>query len=521
MANQLTMADIQRIKALAEAGWSARRIARELNRDRGTVNKYIAELRAEKAVNSDPDPSLSESNDDSKPAEVIVGNSSGGRSKCEPFRSIIEALLEKGLTAERIHRELIEEHSFEHSYPSVSRFVRKLKNSQPKRVWRMECEPGEEAQVDFGVAKTIRHPSGKLCYSNVLRVTLSHSRKAYTETVEYQNTECFLRAIENAFRHFGGTPLTLRIDNLKAGVKKADWYDPELNPKLVAFAEHYGTTIIPTRPYTPQHKGKVESDVAYVKSSALKGNEFSSITDQNIHLKRWEENIADQRIHGTTRKQVNTHFLENEKDKLLPLPDSLFPAYQEGKRSVHRDAYVEVSKAYYQVPAEYIGRKLWVRWDSKIVHIYTGTMEKLVSHVRLPDGKFSHCLGARGIRTNSPASNTRYWIAQAETLGKNIGEWANSVAHNRKQQAIRVLQGLIHLAKNDKHQICHIDQACKIAIANSEYTLPQIKQYLALIESNPANIIIQDEFEFVEEHTIIRPLSEYGDFLNQQTQPKN
>lgn len=55
----------------------------------------------------------------------------------------------------------------------------------------------------------------------------------------------------------------MRIDNLKAAVKKDDWYDPELNPKIVAFAEHYGSAVIPTRPYTPQHKGKVESPFVF------------------------------------------------------------------------------------------------------------------------------------------------------------------------------------------------------------------------------------------------------------------
>ena len=96
-----------------------------------------------------------------------------------------------------------EDHGFTHSYQSVKRFVRKLKARQPERVWRMECEPGEEAQVDFGRIRTLRREDGKLGYSNVLRVTLSFSRKGYTETVPYQNTECFLRGLENAFRHFG------------------------------------------------------------------------------------------------------------------------------------------------------------------------------------------------------------------------------------------------------------------------------------------------------------------------------
>lgn len=509
MANQLTMADIQKIQALSKAGWSARRIARELGCNRGTASKYIAQLRAQETNNA-----LAE-NDHSKPAKVIAGKPAS-RSCCEPYQGTIESLLEKGLSAERVYQELVADHQFEHSYPSVSRFVRKLKTSEPKRIWRMECEPGEEAQIDFGVAKILRNAKGGLSYANVLRVTLSHSRKAYTEAVARQDTECFIRAIENAFRHFGGTPKTLRIDNLKAGVKKPDWYDPELNPKMQAFADHYGTTVIPTRPYTPQHKGKVESDVKYVKNNALKGKEFASINELNTYLKKWEQDTADKRIHGTTRKQVDVYFQKNEVNELLALPDSLFPCYQEAKRCVHRDGYIEVAKAYYEVPVEHSSRKVWVRWDSKMVHIFDQNMEKLKSHVRKEEGTFSKCLGARGIRVGKPNSNTKYWISRAETYGEHVGKWANSIATNRREQAIRVLQGLLSLGKDGKHLVRHIDQACKIALANGELNLRCIKHYLVQIESDPSNIAIQEQFPFTDTHDIIRPLDVYAEILNQE-----
>lgn len=520
MANQLTMADINYIKSLAAAGWSRRKIARETGYDRGTIRKYLDPEPPPKMDGSqaDPDPcpdpgspSL-EPNPDSKPSTVIAGNQALETSVCTPFRATIEALLEKNLTADRIHRELCEDHGFTHSYPSVVRYVRKLKVTQPKRVWRMECEPGEEAQVDFGVARTLRTPEGKLRYSNVLRVTLSHSRKAYTETVPFQNTECFIRALENAFRHFGGTPATLRIDNLKAAVQKADWYDPQLNPKLMAFASHYGTAIIPTRPYTPQHKGKVESDVGYVKRSALKGHEFNSIEEQNAHLKNWESNIADKRIHGTTRKQIIIHFETNEKAALRPLPPDLFPAYQEEQRTVHRDSYIGVKKAYYEVPPEYIGRSVWVRWDSKMVHILDEKMVQIAVHLRLEAGKFSACLGARGQRRGRASATSPYWTNRAAILGGFVEKWALAMSSNRPDHSIRVLQGLIAL--EEKHQSIHIDKACEVALASGEYTLGDIKRHLIQLEKYPGTILKQEEFPFLEEHPIIRPLSQYQDLLD-------
>ena len=116
----------------------------------------------------------------------------------------------------------------------------------------------------------------------------------------------------------------LNLDNLKAGVIKADWYDPEINPKLADFCRHYGVNVMPCRPATPQHKGKVERGVGYVRNNALKGHRFESVGAENRHLAHWETHVADTRIHGTTCKQVAALF-EEERAHLQLLPASLFP----------------------------------------------------------------------------------------------------------------------------------------------------------------------------------------------------
>ena len=85
-------------------------------------------------------------------------------------------------------------------------------------------------------------------------MVLSYSRKAYSEAVPRQDTETFLRFLENGLHYFGGVPLLLNMDNFKAAVLKADWFDPEINPKLAEFCRHYGINVMPCRPYKPQHK---------------------------------------------------------------------------------------------------------------------------------------------------------------------------------------------------------------------------------------------------------------------------
>ena len=119
----------------------------------------------------------------------------------------------------------------------------------------------------------------------------------------------------------------------------------------------------------PRHKGKVEAGVKYGQNNAVKGRLFTSLAEQNVFLAEWERTVADTRIHGTTRQQVIKVFNEVERAKLLPLPSSLFPVFEEAPRSVHRDGYVEFQRSYYSVPSEYVGRQVWVRLESQLVRV--------------------------------------------------------------------------------------------------------------------------------------------------------
>ena len=96
--------------------------------------------------------------------------------------------------------------------------------------------------------------------------------------------------------------------------------------------------------------------------------------------------MADVRIHGTTRQQVAKVFAEIERPALRPLPAERFPFFHEGRRSVHRDGHVEVARAYYSVPPEYLTRRVWVRWDSRLVRIFNERFEQIGVHVQQQPG---------------------------------------------------------------------------------------------------------------------------------------
>src|SRR5205814_4686471 len=154
----------------------------------------------------------------SESAPTGSGSAGGLVSAAGPWREVIVQKLEAGLTARRIYQDLCSDHGYPGSYYSVRRLVKKLSAAAPAPFRRMECEPGAEAQVDFGRGAPIVTPDGKRKSTWVFRIVLSHSRKGYAEAVHRQATDDFLRCLENAFAHFGGVPRTLVIDNLRAAV---------------------------------------------------------------------------------------------------------------------------------------------------------------------------------------------------------------------------------------------------------------------------------------------------------------
>ena len=524
MSNVLKMPVQISIQNLAAHGWSVRRIARELRLNRRTVARYLpAALKCtrpatEVTTGSDPvsgpavaakgttpdaevtgteclpapaDPvpdskcttprpkvttgPVPENSPPAKPSPVAL--TSVSRSKCEALRAVIVPLFEKGLTAQRIYQDLRREHDFTGAYESVKRFLAGLRAAAPVPVHRVEAQPGEEMQVDFGLGAPVVGEDGTVRRTWVFRSILSHSRKGYSESVFHQDTETFLRVIENALRHYGGVPLILNLDNLKAAVIKAHWVDPELNPKIVAFCRHYGLHLLPCRPRTPQHKGKVERGVAYVKSNALKGLKFTSLAAQNAHLIQWEKTVADTRLHGTTRRQIQSAFAL-EKPHLQPLPPGLFACYRESLRRVARDSSVQVDRAYYQVPLEYIGRDVWVQIESRSVRLFNQRRELIASHLPLPPGRFSSVQGVGGFDRNGIGARqaAEQWLRLAGKYGPHAKAWSEAVWSARGIEGVRSLMGLAGLGRN--HSSKAINEACASAHNLGAHRLRDIQSIL-------------------------------------------
>jgi transposase len=513
----------QGIEQLFATGMSIRQIARTLGINRKTVDRHLAAFGSKGATAAEaPTGEAPTGSDDSKGAKAPTGSdtillaaetarkgdqtASASRSECTPFREQIICKIEQGLTAQRIYQDLVSEYGFTAKYHSVRRFVASLSNGKTLPVRRIEVEAGQEMQIDYGQGARCMDHTGSYRKTYIFRLVLSHSRKGYTEAVTRLTTESLIRSLENAFRALGGVPKIVVFDNAASAVKQADWYDPELNPKIINFCKHYGIAFLPTRPGTPEHKGKVERGVDYVQENAIKGMTFESLALQNQHLLQWEKNVADTRIHGTTKKHVGKQFLEVEKPALGPLRTEPFPFYEEGVRKVSRDGHVEVKGAFYSAPPEYLGCEVWMRWDGRIVRMLNHRQEQIAIHPRMERGKFStlseHIAPAKisGIERGA-----KYLLQKVKLIGPHTTRWAESALSERGVQAMRTIQGLLGLTR--KYESSAIEHASDIAWRSGSLHYRTIKR---LLDRGGAK---QQTMEFMDEHPVIRPILEYSQFF--------
>jgi transposase len=301
----------------------------------------------------------------------------------ESYREAVQKLMAAGVRISAIYARL-QEQGYTGSYSAVRRFVHQIDPILPDVTVRVERQPGEEAQVDFGYAGYMLDEQGQRRKAWVFVMTLSWSRHCYVELVFNQRVETWLNLHRNAFEFFGGVPGRVVPDNLKAAIVKAAWdgSDPQVQWAYRECAEHYGFMIAPCRPFTPQHKGKVERGVDYAKGNFLAGRGELPLSQVNREARQWCLTTAGQRIHGTTKQQPLARFEHTERTVLQPLPAQPYELASWKRVRLHRDCYVVFENAFYSAPFRYVGQHLLVRGSSQTVKLYTQDYQLLATHTR-------------------------------------------------------------------------------------------------------------------------------------------
>lgn len=373
------------------AGESDRAIHRNLGVHRATIKKY-REWAEEQGLLEGELPPVEELQQ--KIAASLPENAPPqNRSNVAEYHALVIKLREQGVKMTAVYARL-QEQGFEGSYSAVQRYVRRLEPKQPDITVRVERAPGEEAQVDFGYAGYMLDEQGQRRKAWGFVMTLSWSRHQYVEFVFDQKVETWLQLHRNAFEFFNGVPGRIVPDNLKAAVVKASWdgSDPHIQWAYRECAEHYGFLIAPCRPYTPQHKGKVERGVGYVKDNFLAGRDEMRLSQANRDVRKWCLATAGRRVHGTTKQQPLERFEQTEKEQLQALPQQPYEMTSWKQVRLHRDCYLVFENAYYSAPFRYVGQQLYVRGSRREVKIFTVNYALIATHSRAeqPGERLTH-----------------------------------------------------------------------------------------------------------------------------------
>ncbi len=347
------------LRALHEEGVPKKTMARRLGLDVRTVRSWLKKIESgESSPKQAPRPS-----------------------KLDAYRDQIEEMVERGCSAVQIHSHLVAANSsLDVSYESVKRLVRKVRPRKSVCYQRMTFAPGSEAQIDFGEVSSVLE-GGRRRRRWLFCMTLCFSRLAYHELVFDQRVPTFLAAIRRGFEYFGGVPGRLKPDNLRSAVLISGLGERVYQKDFFEFCRHYGTVPDAARPRTPTDKGRVERDIRYVKGSFFRGREKHSHDEDVIDLARWREDVANQRIHGTTRKRPADLF-EREKEALRPLPSEPFEQSEWGSYRVRKDCHIHIAGNYYSVPHRLVGEKVEVRLREQDLAVFHGDIA-VAHHERL------------------------------------------------------------------------------------------------------------------------------------------
>jgi transposase len=336
-----------------------KRIARELGCSHHTVKAYVAVGGAKpfKAA---------------KRAKLLDGHEAWLR----------ERFLRHRGNADVVRQDLIAEKGLTVSRRTLQRAVQRYRQAlaaEALATVRFETPPGRQLQIDFG--ERLVEIGGARIKAFVFVATLGHSRRLHVRAFRHEQQASWFAGLESAFTTFGGVPEEVLMDNPRALVVRHDAASRQVafNDKLIAFAKHWGFAPRACAPYRARTKGKTESGVGYVKKNAIAGHSFASWEAFEAHLARWEREVANVRVHGTTGEAPIARFERDEAHRLKPLGGRpAFGSLRELTRTVGNDCAVEVDTNSYSVPWKLIGERVAVTVAAGKVRIRHGLREVAV-----------------------------------------------------------------------------------------------------------------------------------------------
>jgi transposase len=412
---------------------SVRSIAGELNLSRYKVTRIIA-------THTQARDAAVASQTDAPPASL--GPAPSQRcSKLDPFADQIVQLLERypKITSTRVLEEL-KRSGYDGGYSILKERVRELRKAPTKQLTvRFETAPGVQAQMDWATYEINFTAQGKRRV-NLFSYILGYSRRQYIYFTESMDFETTIRQHIKAFEHLGGVAATCLYDNMKVVVTRWEDDAPVYNTRFLAFATHYGYKPWACQVRRPQTKGKVERPFHYVEMNLLNGRDFRSLEHLNEVARWWLSQVADVRLHGTTKKTPLELHAE-EQPHLLPLPSLAFDTAQVVYRIVDTDGTIQYASNRYSVPWRLVGESLPVRITEEHLIVYDRSLAEVARHVM-----FQRLSGQR--RVDPAHAPPRDHEEQMQRLRERFAELG--------EVGVAYLEGLQRKQRNSKHQALQV-----------------------------------------------------------------
>jgi transposase len=318
--------------------------------------------------------------------------------------------------------------------------------------YRHRHSAGAEMQTDYAgqTIPLIDPDTGEVHAAQLFVAVLGASSYTFAVASLHQQLPDWIDGQVRALEYFGGTPGSIVCDNLKAGVAKALWFEPTLTATFAAMAEHYDTTVLPTRPAKPRDKGKVEGAVLIVERwiiARLRNQQFFDLGVLNAEIAKLLEMLNGKimRHVGRSRREM---FEEIERATLRPLPVERFEYAEWKTAKVHPDYHVAVDRNFYSVPHGLIGKKVDVRLTQRVVEIFHDH-KRVASHMRSSQRGFHITVNA-----HMPKAHQRYadrtpasLIERAARMGTNVQILVERMMSDRRhpEQGYRSAMGIVSM----------------------------------------------------------------------------
>lgn len=423
--------------------------------------------------------------DDRRLATLLLDSSKefpSGMRQIPDFKAIHSELKKKGVTLKLLWQEYQEAYPEVYQYSQFCELYRRWK--QKLRVTLRQTHlAGDKLFVDYaGQTVEIKNPkTGKARSCQIFVAVLGASNFTYCEATWSQGLSDWISSHCRAFEFFGGVTKAVVPDNLKSGVSKACYYEPEINRTYLDLAIHYKTCILPARVRKPRDKAKAEAGVLLVERwilAVLRKRTFFSLEEVNQAIGLLLDKLnrkSFQKLEGSRLSCFETL----EKKALLALPAQRFSYAQWKKAKVNVDYHVELFSRYYSVPFKYSQEEVQIRFNENTVEIFHHSL-RIAVHRRINEkGRHStehaHMPEQHEKYLKWPPSRIMNWASQVGVSTRKVVE---TILLNRQypQQGYRSCFGILRLAMRYNDQ--RLEAACTRAIVFGEFSYSMINSIL-------------------------------------------